>query len=275
MLIYPTIKMSPLLGLQGTGGGLGYLAPKGGPPQPPAGAASFLLFGGATASFDDQVGSLDFTNTGSQMTLSSSTHGGPPGFTSSGLITGGTGNNTGNVRTASDSIPDLSGDFTIDCCSYNASAPSSNSWMPWSVGNYSGGGSWYIYNSAGSVRFDTSDTSFSGRLGEAGSSDPQHNYVQNKWCVSRLRRSGNTTHVNWYEEHANGLTWQNAPGSSFSGTTNGTGPNIGNSSNGRMILNGWAASHGASGGYQVGSSQVSVAWIVVYASSFTGTPYVP
>ena len=57
--------------------------------------------------------------------------------------------------------------------------------------------------------------------------------------------------------------------------TNGTGPNIGNSSNGRMILNGWAASHGAGGGYQVGSSQVSVAWIVVYASSFTGTPYVP
>ena len=29
MLIYPTIKMSPLLGLQGSGGGLGYLAPKG------------------------------------------------------------------------------------------------------------------------------------------------------------------------------------------------------------------------------------------------------
>ena len=26
MLIYPTIKMSPLLGLQGSGGGLGYLA---------------------------------------------------------------------------------------------------------------------------------------------------------------------------------------------------------------------------------------------------------
>jgi len=29
MLIYPTIKMSPFLGLQGSGGGLGYLAPKG------------------------------------------------------------------------------------------------------------------------------------------------------------------------------------------------------------------------------------------------------
>ena len=266
--------MSPLLGLQGTGGGLGYLAPKGGPPQPPAGAASFLLFGGATASFDDQVGSLDFTNTGSQMTLSSSTHGGPPGFTNSGLIAGGTGNNTGNVRTASDSIPDLSGDFTIDCCSYNAASTSTAS-MSWSIGDLANSYSWYIYNSGGSVRFDTSNTAFNDRLGEAGSSDPQHNYVQNKWCVSRLRRSGNTTHVNWYEEHANGLTWQNAPGSSFSGTTNGTGPNIGNSSNGRMILNGWAASHGASGGYQVGSSQVSIAWIVVYASSFTGTPYVP
>ena len=29
MSVYETIKMSPLLGLQGTGGGLGYLAPKG------------------------------------------------------------------------------------------------------------------------------------------------------------------------------------------------------------------------------------------------------
>ena len=241
-----------------------------GPPQPPAGAASFLLFGGSTASFDDQVGSLDFTNTGSQMTLSSSTHGGPPGFTSSGLIAGGTGNNTGNVRTASDSIPDLSGDFTIDCCSYNSSAPSSNSWMSWSVGNYSGGGSWYIYNSAGSVRFDTSDTSFSGRLGEAGGSA---NYTQNKWCVSRLRRSGNTTYASWYEENSGGTGWDLKSGS-FSGSTSGTGPNIANSSSGRMILNGWAASHGSGGGYSVGSSQVSIAWIVVYASSFTGTPYV-
>ena len=144
--------------------------------------------------------------------------------------------------------------------------------MAWSVGNYTGGGSWYIYNASSSGRFDTSDTNFGGRLGEAGGTQT---YVQNKWCVSRLRRSGNTTYASWFEEHANGLTWQNAPGSSYNGSTSGTGPNIGNSSNGRMILNGWAASHGAGGGYQVGSSQVSIAWIVVYASSFTGTPYVP
>ena len=99
MLIYPTVKMSPLLGLQGSGGGLGYLAPRGSAiPQPPAGAASFLAFGGATASFDDQVGSLDFSNSGGQMTLSSSTHGGPPGFTNSGLIAGGSNNNTSNGR---------------------------------------------------------------------------------------------------------------------------------------------------------------------------------
>jgi len=268
MLIYPTIKMGPLLGLQGSGGGLGYLAPKGSAGGPPAGAASFLAFGGATASLSDQIGSLDFGNSGS-ITLSSSTHGGPPGFTNSGLIAGGTSNNTSNVRTASDNIPDLSGDFTIDCCSYNAAATSTAS-MSWSIGNYTGGGSWYIYNSGGSVRFDTSDTSFSGRLGEAGGSA---NYTQNKWCVSRLRRSGNTTYASWYEENSGGTGWDLKSGS-FSGTTNGTGPNIANSSGGRMILNGWAASHGAGGGYQVGSSQVSIAWIVVYASSFTGTPYV-
>jgi len=273
MLIYPTIKMGPLLGLQGSGGGLGYLAPKGSAAGPPPGAASFLVFGGATASFDDQVGSLDFSNSGGQMTLSSSTHGGPPGFTSSGLIAGGTGNNTGNVRTADDVIPDFSGDYTIDVCSYNAASTSTSSMM-WSVGNYSQGYTQYIYNAGGSVRFDTSNTSWNGRLGEAGSSDPQHNYVQNKWCVSRLRRSGNTTHVNWFEENSGGTGWQNAPGSSFSGSTTGTGPNSSNSSGGRMILNGWAGNGGASGGYSVGSSQVSIAWIVVYASSFTGTPYV-
>ena len=260
--------MGPLLGLQGTGGGLGYLAPKGGAGGPPAGAASFLAFGGATASLSDQVGSLDFGNPG-QITLSSSTHGGPPGFTNSGLIAGGTSNNTSNVRTASDNIPDLSGDFTIDCCSYNAASTGGSS-MSWSIGNYTGGYSWYIYNSGGSVRFDTSDTSFSGRLGEAGGSA---NYTQNKWCVSRLRRSGNTTYASWYEENSGGTGWDLKSGS-FSGTTNGTGPNIANSSNGRMILNGWAASHGSGGGYQVGSSQLSIAWIVVYASSFTGTPYV-
>lgn len=239
------------------------------PPQPPAGAASFLLFGGSTASFDDQVGSLDFINNGSQMTLSSSTHGGPPGFTNSGLIAGGTGNNTGNVMTASDNIPDLSGDFTIDCCSYNAASTSTSS-MSWSIGDLANGYSWYMYNSGGSVRFDTSNTAFNDRLGEAGGSA---NYTQNKWCVSRLRRSGNTTYASWYEENSGGDGWDLKSGS-FSGTTNGTGPNIANSSNGRMILNGWAASHGSGGGYSVGSSQLSIAWIVVYASSFTGTPYV-
>ena len=267
-LIYPTVKQAPFLGVLGMGGGIARArgASAGGPP---AGAASFLAFGGATASLSDQIGSLDFGNSG-QITLSSSTHGGPPGFTSSGLIAGGTGNNTGNVRTADDVIPDLSGDFTIDVCSYNAASTGTSSMM-WSVGNYSYGPSWYIYNAGGASRFDTATSTWGGRLGEAGGSQ---NYVQNKWCVSRLRRSGNTTHVNWFEEHANGLTWQNAPGSSYSGSTSGTGPNIANSSGGRMILNGWAASHGAGGGYSVGSSQVSIAWIVVYASSFTDTPYV-
>ena len=268
-LIYPTVKQAPILGVLGMGGGIARARGGSGSPQPPAGAASFLVFGGATASFDDQVGSLDFSNAGSQMTLSSSTHGGPPGFTSSGLIAGGTGNNTGNVRTADDVIPDLSGDFTIDCCSYNAASTGTSS-MSWSVANYAAGPSWYIYNASGSVRFDTAAADWSSRLGEAGGSA---NYTQNKWCVSRLRRSGNTTYASWYEENSGGTGWDLKSGS-FSGSTSGTGPNIANSAGGRMILNGWAASHGSGGGYSVGSSQLSIAWIVVYASSFTGTPYV-
>jgi len=270
MLIFPSPKQSPLLGLTGTGGGLGYLAPKTAGGGPPAGAVSFFTFGGADASFDDQVGSMNFTNSGNQMTLSSSTHGGPPGFTNSGLISGGTSNNTDNVRTADDVIPDLSGDFTIDCCSYNAASTGTSSMM-WSVGSYSQGASWYIYNSGGNSRFDTSNTAFSGRLGEAGGTA---NYTQNKWCVSRLRRSGNTTYVSWYEENSGGTGWDLKSGS-YNGSTSGTGPNISNSSGGRMLLNGWAASHGSGGGYEVGSSQVSIAWLVIYDSSFTGDPYVP
>tara|TARA_B100000925_G_scaffold245870_1_gene195918 strand:- start:96 stop:899 length:804 start_codon:yes stop_codon:yes gene_type:complete len=259
-------KESPLQGLTGLGGGLGYLALKG-ELQP----TSFLVFGGASASFNDQVGSLDFSNAGGQMTLSSTTHGGPPGFTNSGLIAGGSGNNTSNVRTADDVIPDLSGDFTIDCCSYNAAVVNSSSSMMWSVGNYSKGSSWYIYNATGDSRFDTANTSWSGRLGEGGPSTLV-NYTQNKWCVSRLRRSGNTTFVSWYEENSGGNGWDLK--GEYSATTSGEGPNISNSSGGRMILNGWAASHGSSGNYQIGSSQVSIAWIRVYDSSFTDTPYV-
>ena len=256
-----------MLGMGGGGTGFALVGGRGGPPP---GAASFLVFGGSTASFDDQVGSLNFTNTGSQMTLNSSTHGGPPGFSDSGLIAGGTGNNTGNVRTADDVIPDLSGDFTIDCCGYNTQVPASNSSMLWSVGNYGQPSDFHIYNASGTSRFDTSVPTWSGRLGEGGGST---NYTQNKWCVSRLRRSGNTTYASWYEENASGTGWDLKSGS-YSGTTTGTGPNIGNSTGGRMILNGWATQSGGTGVYQVNSSQLSIAWIVVYTSSFTGTPYV-
>ena len=51
MLIYPTIKMSPLLGLQGSGGGLGYLAGGGGSLFP-AGSVQVTISSQANSTWD-------------------------------------------------------------------------------------------------------------------------------------------------------------------------------------------------------------------------------
>ncbi len=56
MLIYPTIKMSPLLGLQGLGGGLGYLAPKGAADTSSSSSTSF-------------PGAVSFDGTGDYLTV--------------------------------------------------------------------------------------------------------------------------------------------------------------------------------------------------------------
>ena len=137
MLIYPTIKMSPLLGLQGSGGGLGYLAPKGG-----AGgglvdtsAAHFYDF---SSSYNDQVGSIDFSSATGSMALGSSSgsYGQPPGWSGGyGYMSSATSSNSNFMRTST--LPDMSGDFCIDCCSYNPHAVNSNANQVWSLGNSS------------------------------------------------------------------------------------------------------------------------------------------
>ena len=54
--------------------------------------------------------------------------------------------------------------------------------MSWSQGKV-GSSTWYVYNATGTSRFDTANANYSNRLGEAGSADPQHNYVKDKWCI--------------------------------------------------------------------------------------------
>ena len=271
-LIYPTPKMYPLTGLTGLGGGPGTALLKsaagGGAGQVDTSAAHFWDFSSTqSAPFEDQVGSLEFTvNTGSMATGSSTgSYGNPPGWSggygyiaSSGTL----------VQTAANACFDLSGDFCIDCCAYNPNGTSSSN-MLWSQGKTSSA-TWYIYNASGSVRFDSANSNYSSRLGEAGSGDPQHNYVQNEWCVSRLRRSGNTTYVKWYEANSGNTGWDQAPGSPFSGSTSGTGPD-GASNGGFLALNGWTYD-----GSSYSVNNLAIAWLAYYTDgSKTDDPWVP
>ena len=273
-LIYPTLKQSPILGVAGLGGGIGSnllgSAAGGGTPT---GAVHFLEFGGSNASFTDQIGtgtggttSLNFTVNTGKMALNDTTYGGPPGYSNAGFQADAVTNLTA-MRTAEDVIPDLSGDFTLDVCSYNASAPASGSNMVWCVAKHNHSGyTNYIYNASGSCRFDTSNTTWNNRVGEAGGST---NYTQNKWCVSRLRRSSGTMYVEWYEENSGGNGWDLKSGG-FNGSVSGAGPNTNNSVSGVFLINSW---DGNSSGYSI--TNLGVAWIVFYESSYTDTPWVP
>jgi hypothetical protein len=243
------------------------------PPEVPAGAVHFLEFGGSNASFTDQIGngtggttSLNFTVNTSKMALNDTTYGGPPGYTDAGFQADTVTSLTA-MRTAEDVIPDISGDFTIDVCSYNAIAPASDSNIVWCIADYdnTGGYTNYIYNASGSCRFDTSNTTWNARLGEAGGSA---NYTQNKWCVSRLRRSSGTMYVEWYEENSGGTGWDLKSGG-FNGSVTGDGPNTNNSAGGALLINSWPNSSS----YSI--ANLGVAWIAFFESSYTNTPWVP
>ena len=242
----------------------------------PSGAVHFLEFGGPYASFNDAVGngtggttSLDFTVNTGKLDLNNTTYGGPPGYTDAGFQADAVTYDTA-LRTAEDVIPNLAGDFTIDCCCFNPKHRSGSSNMAWSIGDYNGPGSytWYIYNASGSCRFDTSNTSWNNRLGEAGGSI---NYIRNKWCVSRLRRLDDVVYVEWYVENDELNDWILAPpGSSFNGGVSGTGPNTNNSNNGSMLINSWTSNGGA---YDI--TDFGICWLAVYESSHTDPPWIP
>ena len=194
--------MSPLLGLQGSGGGLGFFDGSG--DQIDTSAAHFYDF---STSYDDQVGSLNFNTNTSQMALGSNggSYSNPPGWSGGyGYFASASTGNSDFMHTTT--LPDMSGDFCIDCCSYNPHAVNTSSNQIWSLGsNNNSMWVWYIYNAAGVCNADSANASFTNRLGEiAGGNNT--NYVQNKWCVSRYRRSGNTAYMQWYEQ--NGNTWQ-------------------------------------------------------------------
>ena len=264
MLIYPTIKQAPIAGLSGFGGGTSSLVTTGGPsgPKIPSSASHFWDF---THSHEDLVGNIHFDVNTDEMELNQNLDsiGGPPGYTKSGLLADVEAF-ADKYQTSSDSIPDMSGDFTFDVCSYNPHAVNSNQNIVWCVrGDYdSSHWEWYVYNYHGSARFDTSNTSWSGRLGEAGGSSGD-NYVEDKWCVSRLRRSSDTVYCKWYQQSGN--SWADS-GNEFSGSVSGAGPNISNSNVGRILLNGNKGT-----GYSC--TNLRVAWMAFYSSSVTATPW--
>ena len=276
-LIYPTPKMYPLTGLTGLGGGPGTALLKsaaGGGGQVDTSAAHFWDFSSTqSAPFEDQVGSLEFTvNTGSMATGSSSgSYGNPPGWS------GGYGyiaNSGSYVQTAANACFNLSGNFCIDCCFYNPNN-TSGSFMAWSQGKASTE-AWYIYNASGSARFNTSDDDYSGRLGgsgEGGSGDPQHTYVADEWNVSRLRRSGDTVYVKMYKANSGNTGWDQAPGSPYSASCTGTGPD-GVSEGGFLALNGWT--YAGTSGDSYSEDNVAIAWMAYYTDgSKTDDPWVP
>ena len=268
--------MYPLTGLTGLGGGPGTALLKsaagGGGGQVDTSAAHFWDFSSTqSAPFEDQVGSLEFTvNTGSMATGSSSgSYGNPPGWS------GGYGyiaNSGSYVQTAANACFDLSGDFCIDCCFYNPNG-TSNQFMAWSQGK-SSTEAWYIYNSGGQARWNSANSDYSGRMGgdgEGGSdSDPEHNYVEDAWCVSRMRRSGDTVHIKIYKANSGNTGWDQAPGDPYSNSCTGTGPD-GASNGGFLALNGWTYSSNA---YSV--DNLAIAWMAYYSNGAkTDDPFVP
>lgn len=268
-LWYP--KQSPVLSLLGLGGGVGTKLAGGAAllNQVDVRATHFWDFSSSVASpFEDQIGSLEFTNNTSNMTVGDTSYGNPPGWS------GGTGRfptrPSDLMKTDVDACFDLSGNFCIDCCVYNTNPPGSTSHMSWSQGK-AGEATWYVYNANGASRFDSANSDYSARLGEAGSSStPVHNYVQNKWCVVRLRRAGGTTYVKWWQENSAGNGWETAPGSPYSGGTPGTGPN-GTSGGGFLGINGWTHNNF---GYALGN--VAIAWLAYYTDGTNEqVPYIP
>ena len=277
ILWYPTPKQSPLLGSLGLGGGIGanVIRSAAGGGTVDTSAAHFWDFSSNNSSpFDDQVGSLSFTVNTSSMATGSSTgsYGNPPGWS------GGYGyiaNSGSYVQTAANACFNLSGNFCIDCCFYNPNG-TSNSFMAWSQGK-SSTEAWYIYNSGGNSRWNSANSDYSGRLGgdaEGGSdSDPKHNYVEDAWCVSRLRRSGDTVHVKFYKANSGNTGWDQAPGSPYSNSCTGTGPD-GASNGGFLVLNGWTLSGTNGNAYSV--NNLAIAWMAYYSNgSKTDDPFVP
>ena len=226
-------------------------------------AAHFFDF---STSYDDQVGSINFNTNTSSMALGSSSgsYGQPPGWSGGyGFMSSATTGNSDFMRTTT--LPDMSGDFCIDCCSYNPHAVNSSSNMVWSLGSSSNSQwVWYIYNYQGTCNADSANANFNNRLGEIGNASS--NYEEDKWCVSRYRRSGNTAYVQWYKQ--NGQTWQ-LIGSQSSATYSGSGNADGAS--GMWGLNGWVHSPGA---YTL--SNMGIAWMAYYTDGGkTDLPWIP
>ena len=236
--------MTPLLGLTGLGGGVGSNLVAGGALGPYEGATNFWDFGDGN-SYDDQIGSLDFTLNTDEMALNNSTKGGPPGWTSAGYIANGTSNGVDHFRTADDNIPDWSGKFTFEMAFYITYDPTTSQGMPWCVGNatdqstYSWNMNWY--GGSAPLRGDTAGQApgvgngFGGRIGEinTGTNMTDHN----EWMLYRMDFNGTNFAIEAWEE--SGDSWsQKGSTETFSWNPTNPGTSPSNSVNGSLMLDG-------------------------------------
>ena len=267
MLIYPT-KQAPFSGLAGMGGGTSSLVVSSIEKPGPPGCDYYWDFGSSeNASFNEQHGSgVDFTTNQVRMALQNTEVGGPPGFTAAGK-TSGTYAGDDLLQTSNNSIPDMTGDFTLDFAIYNPHGVAPNQNIPWCIAATDDGSyQTYIYNYYGSARFDMANQTFQDRIGEAAMSS---NYVEDVWCVSRLRRSGNTMYAVWYYLDSGSWTMQ---GSEVSSSVSGYGPSIsgsntGGGSKGHFMIGGW----NGNSSFSISSSWF--AWAAFWKSSHTDTPW--
>ncbi len=216
----------------------------GSAPGPYEDATNFWDFGDGN-SYNDQIGSLDFTLNTDEMALNNSTVGGPPGWTSAGYIANDTSNGVDHFRTADDNIPDWSGKFTFEMAFYITYDPTGSQGMPWCVGNatdqsvYSWQMNWY--GASATLRGDTAGQAsgvgngFGARIGEinTGTNLTDHN----EWMLYRMDFNGTNFAIESWEK--DGSTWsQQGSTSTFSWNPQNPGTSPSNSVNGSLMLDG-------------------------------------
>ena len=242
----------------------------------PSGAQHFWDW---SYSHDDQVGSVDFDQNTSELSLNDNTseYGGPPGWGCTGTgryITKGA-SASDIYRTSLGSIPNYAESaWTFDICLYVNMDPSDSTngkFMPYAV-NTTGQIYGMVHYWNGNMLADTAKAAFTGRVGENTNIGAASFPTENKWNVLRMSFSGSTFSNETWSANADNDGWtQNGSTQTFS-KTSGTQP--GPNGVGAIWLNGF----GALGASSYGKDDIYYAWAAFYHSDKSGSstaPYIP